>query len=132
MPSRNRSGHDAPSPPVKPILIVDDDSDLRDSLVELIRDEGFAVEAATSGLEALDRLRWGLRPCVILLDLQMGVMTGWEFRKEQKKDPELADIPVIAMTGGYWKKRDMDEFAACLVKPVSREALQPKLKQFCG
>jgi CheY-like chemotaxis protein len=117
---------------VKRVLVVEDDDDLRDSLVELVAGEGFQVESAKSGLEALDKLRWGLRPSLILLDLRMDVMTGWEFRNEQKRDPELAGIPVIAMTGGAWKMQDMDEFAACLFKPVSPEVLQRKLRLFCA
>ena len=129
--------HDASEPasaqhPGKSVLVVEDDDDLRESLVEFIAEEGYQAEAARSGLEALDKLRWGLRPCFILLDLRMGVMNGWEFRKEQKLDPELADIPVIAMTAGPWKMQDWDDFAVCLSKPVSREVLETKLRLFCG
>src|SRR5688572_26576183 len=84
----------------KSVVVVEDDDDLRESLVELITGEGFQVQAAKTGLEALDKLRWRLRRCFILLDLRMDVMTGWDFRNEQKQDPELASIPVVAMTAG--------------------------------
>jgi CheY-like chemotaxis protein len=116
----------------KSILVVDDDDDFRRSLVEIIRKESFKVESAKSALEALDMLRWGLRPSLILLDLQMDGMTGWDFRNEQKRDPLLASIPVVAMSGGYWKEQDLRDFAACLPKPVDFEDLQRKLKLFCG
>src|SRR5688572_30931716 len=87
----------------KSILVVDDDEDCRESLAEIIRGKGLQVVSVKNGLEALEQLRWGLRPNLILLDLRMDVMTGWDFRKEQKEDPELADIPVVAMTAGHWK-----------------------------
>jgi CheY-like chemotaxis protein len=116
---------------LKPILIIDDDDDLRESLVEHIANEGFTIEAVSSGREALDKLRWGFRPCVILLDLQMQGMTGWDFRAEQKRDHELSTIPVVAMTGGYSKWREVDDFAACLRKPVDPVNLCRQLKRFC-
>ena len=115
----------------KTILIVDDDQEFREALVEILRSEGYQVEAATTGLQAIDKLRWGLRPCLILLDMQMGVMTGWDFRSEQKRDPTLAAIPVIAMTAGYWKDRDLSDYAARITKPIDVKDLQAKLAQYC-
>ena len=115
----------------KTVLIVDDDQEFRDALVEIVRGEGFKVETAKTGLQALDKLRWGLRPCIIMLDLQMGVMTGWDFRTEQKKDPALAAIPVIAMTAGYWKDRDIGDYAARVSKPIDLKELQTNLDKHC-
>ena len=115
----------------KTVLIVDDDQEFRDALVEIVRSEGFTVETAKTGVEAVDKLRWGLRPCVILLDMQMRGMTGWDFRSEQKRDPALAAIPVIAMTAGYWKDRDLSDYAARIAKPVDVKELQTKLDQLC-
>ena len=115
----------------KTVLIVDDDREFRDALVEVVRGEGFQVETATSGMQALDKLRWGLRPCVVLLDLQMAVMTGWAFRTEQERDPTLAAIPVIAMTAGYWKPRDLSDYAARIAKPIDVQELQATLAQYC-
>src|SRR5579862_4602951 len=65
------------------ILIVDDDPDIRDSLKEVLEDEGYEVNGVANGREALDYLRKSPRPCVILLDLMMPVMDGWQFRREQ-------------------------------------------------
>lgn len=115
----------------KTVLIVDDDQEFRDALEEIVRGEGFEVETAKTGLQAIDKLRWGLRPCVILLDMQMGTMTGWDFRAEQKRDPALATIPVIAMTAGYWKDRDLGDYAARITKPVDLKELQAKLEELC-
>ena len=116
----------------EPVLVVDEDDLVRDALVEVIGSEGFKVEAAKSGRDALEKLRWGLRPSLILVDLRMNEMSGWDFRVEQKRDPDLAAIPVIAMSVGLWKKQDVYDFADCLPKPVNREDLRAKLRMFCG
>jgi|SRR5688572_6880241 CheY-like chemotaxis protein len=128
--SHDRHPH-ASAGPRKTVLIIDDDDDLRDSLAEHIQGEGFETLAVKTGLEALDKLRWGLRPALILLDLQMTVMTGWDFRAEQRSDPQLAGIPVIAMTGGYSKWRSVDDFTACLRKPLDLPTLSRQLRRFC-
>lgn len=132
MSTRSASPRPAVERSDKTILIVDDDREFRDALVEVISREGYQVETAESGLQALDKLRWGLRPCVILLDLQMAVMTGWDFRAEQERDPALAAIPVIAMTAGPWKQRDLGDYAARIAKPIDVKDLQAKLTQYCG
>ena len=119
------------SPAKKAVLIVDDDQEFREALVKIIRTEGFEVETASSGMEALDKLRWGLRPCAVLLDMQMSVMTGWDFRAEQNRDPTLAAIPVIAMTAGYWKARDLRDYDARLSKPLDVRQLRAALSKYC-
>ena len=65
------------------VFIVEDDLDTREMIGRFLELEGFAVESAANGLQALDRLRTGTRACVILLDLMMPVMDGWEFRRRQ-------------------------------------------------
>ncbi len=77
------------------ILVVEDDADVRETLVLVLESEGFAVREARDGREALEVMRAGFRPDLILLDLMMPVMNGWEFRAEMKRDPELAAIPVV-------------------------------------
>jgi CheY-like chemotaxis protein len=114
----------------KTVLIVDDDRDFREALGEIVRREGFEVETATSGLDALDKLRWGLHPCVVFLDMQMTVMTGWDFRAEQRRDPTLAAIPVVAMTAGYWKDRDLGDYAARIEKPIQVQELKATLAKY--
>jgi len=83
----------------RPVLVIDDHPDTLEGLGALLRQEGFAVSLARNGLEALSMLRDGLRPCIIVMDLMMPVMNGFEFREEQLRDPALADIPVIACSG---------------------------------
>src|ERR1051325_2493173 len=80
------------------ILVVDDDADIRESLREVLEDEGYQVSCVANGLEALRHLRQGNRPCVILLDLTMPVMDGWQFRREQKQDATISDIPLVVIT----------------------------------
>jgi CheY-like chemotaxis protein len=101
------------------VLIVDDDRDIRELLGELLADEGFVIEAAWNGAEAMKRLRAGFRPNVIILDLMMPVMDGLAFRAEQKQNPELAAIPVIGVTAGPPITADFE----CLPKPVKIETL---------
>src|SRR5262245_22499124 len=82
------------------ILIVDDDSDLRETIREVLDDEGYETAAAGNGAEALAWLREAPLPALILLDLMMPLMDGWRFREEQLKDDRIAAIPVIVMTAG--------------------------------
>ncbi|HXE83029.1 MAG TPA: response regulator [Gemmatimonadales bacterium] len=126
-----RSSGATPEQSTKTILIVDDDPEFREALVDIVRNEGFAVETATNGMQALDKLRWGLRPCVVLLDMQMAGMTGWDFRAEQSRDPTLAAIPVVAMTAGYWKHRDLGDYAARIAKPIQVPELKATLAKYC-
>ena len=88
------------STPVPSILIVDDDPDIREALVDVLSDSGFAVRAAANGREALAILRSSAPPRVVLLDLMMPVMDGLQFRQEQLADPALRDIPVIVISAG--------------------------------
>ena len=82
------------------ILVVEDHADLREMLAVLLESEGFQVQTAANGKEALDSLKAG-RPSVILLDLMMPVMSGDEFRRRQLQQPEVADVPVICMTAAH-------------------------------
>jgi two-component system phosphate regulon response regulator PhoB len=82
------------------ILVVEDHADLRDLLALLLENEGFSVQTATNGAEALKILDQTL-PSLILLDLMMPVMTGDEFRKRQLADPRYRDVPVICMTAAH-------------------------------
>ena len=82
----------------RPILLVEDDFDVRDALLEILESEGCPVVGAGNGQEALNQMRMGPSPCLILLDLMMPVMDGWQFRAEQMRDPTLAIIPVVLMS----------------------------------
>ena len=80
------------------ILVVDDDRDNREMFATLLATHGYRVALATNGAEALAVMRQQV-PCAVLLDVQMPVMDGWEFRRQQVADPALATVPVICLTG---------------------------------
>ena len=80
------------------VLFVEDDADIRACTAESLEEEGFAVVGAETVDEGLGRLRQGIDPAVILLDLMMPVRTGWDFRREQLADPALRAIPVVVVT----------------------------------
>src|SRR5262249_8198798 len=83
--------------PPRNILLVEDDPDPRDALQDVLAECGHRVATAHDGIEALSAMTW-FHPDVVLLDLLMPRMDGWQFRLEQRRDPALADIPVIAMS----------------------------------
>jgi CheY-like chemotaxis protein len=93
------TANSATSFPVRPtILVVEDDADLRDSIAGILEQEGFLVVLAENGRVALDYLRDHKPPRLVLLDLMMPVMNGWEFRDTQMRDPELSEIPVAVLS----------------------------------
>lgn len=82
----------------KTILIVEDEEDIRESLREILEEEGYAVALAADGRAGLERLRQLTRPCAVILDIIMPVMSGTEFYAALRADPALADIPVLVST----------------------------------
>ncbi len=118
--------------PLKRILVVDDDPDIRETLAELLQEEGYAVTSAAHGGEALLSLRAEPRPGLILLDLMMPIMDGWQFRAEQKKDPELASIPVVIISAtGRDELVSSLGAAQFLKKPINLEQLLAAVEQHC-
>ena len=79
------------------VLVVEDDDDIRSLLAELLEEEGYEVVSAADGRQGLDRAH-ERPPDLILLDLMMPVMNGWEFREEQKRDPAIAGVPVVVVS----------------------------------
>ena len=93
--------------------------------------EGFRVELAANGKQALERLNAGVHPCVILLDLMMPVMDGWQFRREQVHNRDLADIPVIVVSAAGKDRIAEIDADAYLSKPVDLEQLLERVTQYC-
>jgi CheY-like chemotaxis protein len=111
--------------------VVDDDSDIRESLREVLQDEGYDVRCVGNGQEALDHLKAASpRPCVILLDLMMPVMDGWQFRKEQKLDPDIADIPLVVITASG-KQPVVVDAAELVMKPLDLNRLFEAIERYC-
>jgi len=105
------------------ILIVEDDRSIREALRGLLDDEGYSVTTAENGSQALDRLRSHEAPDLIILDLRMPVMDGWEFRAAQKTESSLAGIPVLAISADGSAKAAAIDAAAYLHKPLDQDAL---------
>lgn len=82
------------------ILVIEDDADVRSALAEALRDAGLCVDLAADGAEALEQLRAGPAPSVIVLDLRMPRLGGIELLRELRADPRFEHLPVITMTAG--------------------------------
>jgi signal transduction histidine kinase len=104
-------------------LVVEDDEDIRETLVSLLTMEGFRVTGRSNGHEALVWLRESPKPDLILLDLRMPIMDGWQFRVAQKGDPQLARIPAIALSADSTAKAAAIDAEAYLKKPVDYDTL---------
>jgi CheY-like chemotaxis protein len=107
------------------IVVVDDDLAVREVLSELLRMEGYLAITFGFGAEAMAALRGGLRPDLILLDLRMPDMNGWDFRRLQLADPELAAIPVVIATGATERPLEhvITTAAGVLRKPLDADTL---------
>jgi CheY-like chemotaxis protein len=105
-------------PDPRPIIVVDDDTDLRETLGELLCEEGYDARLFENGRTALEFLRGGERPRLILLDLMMPEMNGWQFREEQLRDVALRDIPVVVMTASRGFEASPIVAQEILYKPI--------------
>jgi two-component system, chemotaxis family, chemotaxis protein CheY len=117
------------------VLVVEDSDIGRESLALLLQMEGYRTVTAPTGLEALHLLHTlRLRPCVVVADLIMPKMDGFTFRSEQLKHPDLASIPVIALTGHEGLRRHAIDngFAAGLLKPCDFDELFRLIDRHCG
>jgi CheY-like chemotaxis protein len=115
------------------ILVIDDDDDVRSTIVETLEDEGFSAVGSSGGVTALALLaRSESKPAVILLDLMMPFMTGSEFRAAQLQDPAIAKIPVMLLTADSRAEASAIELgaSACLRKPVTIKALIDAVARF--
>lgn len=114
-----------------PILIVEDDEDLREMMAQLLTLEGFNASTVANGREALEYLRQGDKPDVILLDLMMPVMDGWEFRRTQQADPSLAGVPVIVLSALDQTRAGNVDAEAFLKKPLDFDRLLQLVRHYC-
>src|SRR5258705_12159733 len=120
-----------PSVPHCPVLIVEDDADLRDMMAQLLTLEGFNAATVANGREALEYLRNVARPDVILLDLMMPVMDGWEFRRRQQADPAMSDVPVIVLSALDPSRAADVNANAFLKKPLDFDRLLTLVRGYC-
>lgn len=123
--------HGQAPPPYCPVLIVEDDEDLRDMMAQMLSIEGFDTATAANGREALDYLHGTTKPNVILLDLMMPIMDGWEFRRQQKADPDLAPVPVIILSALDQTRAAPVDAEAFLKKPLDFGRLLELVRDHC-
>jgi DNA-binding response OmpR family regulator len=114
-----------------PILIVEDDADLREMMAQLLTLEGFRASTVANGREALEYLSQGDKPDVILLDLMMPIMDGWEFRRQQEADATLSTVPVIVLSALDQTRAADVNAVAFLKKPLDFDRLLELVRQYC-
>jgi CheY-like chemotaxis protein len=118
---------------IRRVLLVEDDRAIRETIAELLEAEGYGVRCAGNGAEALALLASEAPPQVIVLDLMMPVMDGWEFREALKRDPHLARIPVIVLSASNRLEQRIDALgaAAFLPKPFEVGRLLAAVERCC-
>jgi CheY-like chemotaxis protein len=118
------------------VLVVEDDESVRDALCQLMRDEGFEPTCARNGQEALAALVGGKSPCLILLDLMMPVMNGWQLLEWFKDHPEHETAPVVVMSAATYSEverlRRTDRHVTDVVrKPIDVDRLLRAVHAAC-
>jgi CheY-like chemotaxis protein len=112
------------------VLLVEDEETLRELMREALEDEGYAVVAARDGQEALDALARVEHVCVVLLDLLMPGMNGWDFFDKLKELPALASVPVVVHTSA--PNRAPVGVARVLQKPLQLDRLLATVHDYCA
>ena len=116
--------------PRRPVLVVDDDRSIREGIQSVLESEGHQAFGAANGREALEVLRRIPRPGLILLDLMMPVMNGWELLEALRADADFATIPVVVVSA-VSERRKIDA-SRVLRKPVAVGTLLGVVEELCG
>jgi CheY-like chemotaxis protein len=112
------------------VLIVEDEEDLREMMREALELNGYTVVTASEGVDALAKLANIESPCLILLDLLMPGMNGWDFYENVRKRPELASVPVIVHSSA--PSRAPRGVTRVLQKPLRIERLLSTVQEYCA
>ena len=115
------------------ILVVDDDDDTRTCVIAVLESEGYAVRGASNGREAMTVLAGAFTPHLVLLDLMMPIMSGWDVLEEMAKVPKLATLPVVVFTASGETIPPATKLTKPIVrKPIEIEALLRMVNDFCA
>jgi len=116
----------------QPVLVIEDDEATREMLRYLVESAGCSVVTAANGLEALERLRDGLTPCLILLDLMMPIMDGCAFDHELARDLQLSSIPTIVVTAFPERATGLERHLSVVQKPVEIDQILALVGQYAA
>jgi len=116
-------------PGIRPILVVEDDPSTREGMLALLQNAGYKVSSAKNGQEALDLLEGGLRPAIMLVDLMLPEVSGWDFLKYVHGDPVLKLIPTIVVTAAPDERTSVIADHV-FVKPVDIPRLMASIRSF--
>jgi CheY-like chemotaxis protein len=112
------------------VLLVEDEDELRESMRDLLEDNGYAVIAVCDGQDALDALAGVEHLCVVLLDLLMPRMNGWDFFEKMRARPELRGVAVVVHSSA--PSRAPEGVTRVLRKPIEPEILLSVVREYCA
>ncbi|MFL5445325.1 MAG: response regulator [Myxococcales bacterium] len=117
----------------RPVLVVEDDGDVRDAVAASLRDEGYVVAEAENGRLALDWLQSNADPCLVLLDLWMPVMSGIELHALMAQDPRLAAVRLVVVSAAGDARAQAQQMGAIafLRKPLDLHDLLATVERYC-
>ena len=115
------------------VLVIEDDVGVREMVAAVLESHGSEAVTCGDGSEALEKLRRGLRPCVILLDLMMPKMDGWQFMEHLRVDPKFASLPIVVLSA-YGTAEGVRSLGAAdyLKKPFDSEAMLAAVERHCS
>lgn len=116
------------------VLVVDDCGDTTEAVAALLEHDGFAVTVCSGGREALARIRSGLQPCMLLVDVRMPDMDGWDFVAACRHDDALGRTPIVMVSGDVTAEERARELGvtAFLPKPLDPDRLTGVVERHCA
>jgi CheY-like chemotaxis protein len=129
------AGEDNAAVPGGTILVVDDEPDVRETLCETLEYEGYVAVQAANGRDALEYLRQNPAPCLVLLDLMMPVMNGYDFLEAIRNEPRLLPVSILIVSAAAREQIDAAAKSSgavgVLAKPLQLKALLTAVEQYC-